>query len=132
MIRRAKNKEEEIGAIYNLINDAAIKGSILARSHDEIGEVINGFYVAVEDERIVGCCAIEVYNRKLAEIRSLVVVSEYRGRGIAKRLVEACLEDAREKGVMEVITITDKDAFFEKTGFKKVLNGQWAMFVKFE
>jgi len=78
----------------------------------------------------VGCCAIEIYNSKLAEVRSLVVLPEYQGRGIGGELVKGCVREARRKGVLEVITITDKDVFFEKNGFNKFLNGQWAMFVK--
>ncbi len=130
MIRKANNSKEDIEAIYEIISVAARENLILPRTVEEIGEVIEGFFVAVEDGCVVGCCAIEIYNEKLAEIRSLAVLPEYQKNGFGQRLVNACVAFAIDRGIREVLTITDKDAFFEKSGFLKTLNGQWAMFMK--
>jgi N-acetylglutamate synthase-like GNAT family acetyltransferase len=45
-------------------------------------------------------------------------------------LVKACLEEAKEKGVYEVLVVTDKVDFFHKLGFRKCLNDQFPMFIK--
>lgn len=130
MIRKARNAD--IDSVYKLIFEAAKIGKILPRSKEELKKVIHHFYVYEMDGIVVGCCALEVYSKKLAEIRSLVVADNYKKQGIGRALVEACLAEAKVKQIFEVLAITDKDAFFEKLGFKKELNGQWPMFLKTE
>jgi ribosomal protein S18 acetylase RimI-like enzyme len=47
------------------------------------------------DGRIVGCGALEITWENLGEIRSVAVVAEFQRRGLGRRLVEACLAEAR-------------------------------------
>lgn len=75
------------------------------------------FFVAEEDGTIVGCCALEVYSQRLAEVRSLAVLTDHQGRGIGSALVAKCLEEARALGIYEVLTITGATSLFEKHGF---------------
>ena len=77
----------------------------------------SAFFVAVTDEKIVGCCALEVYSKRLAEIRSLAVTEKFQAKGIATALIEACMKSAKEKKVYEVLTITGATGLFEKHGF---------------
>lgn len=128
MIRQATSAD--IQQIKQLIDWAAANGKVLAREEKELQEVIHNFFVWVDGVTIVGCCSLEVYNKKLAEIRSLVVSAEYQNKGIGKALIEACMKKAHNLKIYEVLTITDKDVFFEKMGFSKCLNGQWALFVR--
>lgn len=132
MIRKASNTTKEIDDIYSLISLGATGGKILPRSKKEIERIIDSFYVSIDNGRIVGCCALEIYNRKLAEIRSLVVLPSHQGRGIATKFVTKCIEKAKKKNIYEVLAITDRDGFFERLGFSKFINGQWPMFLKFE
>lgn len=129
-IRSAENKREDINSIFELIKNAASSGKILPRSKKEIEEIIDCFFVAEVEGRIAGCVCLEIYNKKLAEIRSLAVMPEFQKLGIGRKLVEACVEKAQKNGIYELLTISDKDAFFEKAGFGKCLNGQWALFMK--
>lgn len=85
------------------------------------------FFVAEEDARIVGCCALEVYSQRLAEIRSLAVLPEFQGRGIARKLIEACIDRAKEKNIYEVLTITGTTTIFEKYGFASFKNERYAL-----
>jgi amino-acid N-acetyltransferase len=85
------------------------------------------FSVAIEDNKIVGCCALEIYSKRLAEIRSLAVEPEYQGRGIATKLVEACLQEAKDKQIYEVLTITGSSSLFEKQGFGTFNNEKYAL-----
>ncbi len=66
--------------------------------------------VAVEAEVVVGTAALEL-ERTLedvalpaheARLRMLAVAPEWRGRGVGRKLVEACLERARAAGKSEV------------------------------
>ncbi|MEN9327639.1 MAG: hypothetical protein RI947_447 [Candidatus Parcubacteria bacterium] len=125
-----KATKADIPQIKKLIDQAAAQGKVLARSLEELTEVVSNFCVCIKDNEIVGCCSLEIYNQKLAEIRSLVVTHEHRRQGIGKELVSYCLEEAKNKHIYEVLTITDKDAFFERMGFSKCLNGQYPMFLR--
>ena len=85
------------------------------------------FFVAEEGGKIVGCCALEVYSQRLAEVRSLAVAKEHQGKGIGTGLIEACLAAAKEKGVQEVLTITSALPLFEKHGFGPFKNEKYAL-----
>lgn len=85
------------------------------------------FFVAEEGGVIVGCCALEIYSQRLAEVRSLAVASAHQGKGIASALVEACVERAKEKEVYEVLSITGTPEFFEKRGFGTFHNEKYAL-----
>lgn len=87
----------------------------------------NEFFIAIENGKTIGCCALEVYSKRLAEIRSLAVASDYQGKGVATELVEACLKEAKKKKVYEVLSVTGALAFFEKRGFKTFNNEKYAM-----
>ncbi len=75
------------------------------------------FFVAIEDNQVVGCCALEVYSKRLAEIRSLAVAADHQGKGIATRLIDRCLTEAKKRKIYEVMTITGAVRLFEKHGF---------------
>lgn len=128
MIR--KTKPNEINAIYELIAIAAKQGQILLRSKEEIGQVLPSFYVAIENDKVVGCCSLEIYSPKLAELRSLAVLPEHQGKKIGRQLVNVCIQEAKEKNIFEILAVTDKVAFFEKLGFSTCLNNQYPMFLR--
>lgn len=128
MIRSAKTTD--IPAIKKLIDEAAKIHKVLPRSEAELKTVIHSFFVWEENGTVIGCCSLEVYSKKLAEIRSLVVDKDHRKKGVGKRLVQTCMEKAKNLQIYEVLTITEKDIFFEKMGFNKCLGGQWALFMR--
>jgi amino-acid N-acetyltransferase len=128
-IRKAKNKSD-ILQIKKLIDWGVKNDSILPRTTKEIKKVLNCFYVCEKDKEIVGCCSLEIYNKKISEIRSLIVHPNYQNRGIGSKLVKACIEEAKRKKIYEVLAITDKVKFFEKLGFRKCINNQCPMFIK--
>jgi len=86
------------------------------------------FSVALIDDKIVGCCALEVYSKRLAEIRSLAVLLEFQGQGIATKLIETCVQEAKDKHIYEVLTITGSTSLFEKMGFGIFSNEKYALF----
>ncbi|MEM9414236.1 MAG: GNAT family N-acetyltransferase [Planctomycetota bacterium] len=69
---------------------------------------------------IVGVCGLSVVWANLAECASLAVDPEYRGHGIGRKLVEVCLQDARDLGIRKVMTLTYEQAFFERCGFSVI------------
>lgn len=91
------------------------------------------FFVAeTPDGRMVGCAALQVYSKRLAEVRSLAVDPEYGLQGVGKRLVEACQARARERGVRQVLAVTSAVGFFEKSGFSTFKQERVALFYDVE
>ena len=60
---------------------------------------------------------------RMFEINDLAVHPDYQGQGIATKLLEACLEEMKKRGIKGVNLITQGDGFlpkfYEKHGFKK-------------
>jgi amino-acid N-acetyltransferase len=124
--------EGDIPAISDLIRPYVDEGLLLARTLDEFGELLPGFFVAVtQDNVIVGCAALEIYSPKLAEVRSLAVSPAAQGHGVGKKLVDACLRRAHAHNVFEVMAITAQDTFFQNCGFDYTLPGsKRALFIQ--
>ena len=85
------------------------------------------FFVALESQKIIGCCALEIYSKRLAEVRTLAVAEKFQGQGVGTALIEACLKKARKKKVYEVLTITGAVSLFEKKGFDTFHNEKYAL-----
>ena len=96
-------------------------GDLLPRTLDELEDLIETCFIATKDDHMVGCAALEIYSRKLAEIRSLAVSPEVQGMGVGKRLVQACVDLAMERNVFEVMAISAEDNFFQRCGFDYTL-----------
>jgi amino-acid N-acetyltransferase len=118
MVRKAKI--EDIKQIQNLINLFAEQDLMLPRSLNELFENIRDFWVAEENHKIIGCCALHVSWDDLAEIKSLAVTKKNQGKGIGKELLSACLSEARQLGAKKVFVLTYKPDYFKKFGFKRV------------
>jgi N-acetylglutamate synthase-like GNAT family acetyltransferase len=123
-------RSNDIPEIAELIEPFVDDGKLLARTYDEFDELLPNFFVAIAEEddgyhepRILGCAALEIYSPKLAEIRSLAVSKDAQGRGVGKMLVDACVQRARERGILEVMAITSSDGFFQACGFDYTLPG---------
>lgn len=119
IIRKAA--KAEIPALSDFIKGFVEQGTLLPRTLDELEELLENFFVADMDGEIVGCAALEIYSRKLAEIRSLAVSEKVRGRGVGKKLVQACVDLAKEHNVFEVMAISASDEFFKACGFDYTL-----------
>lgn len=125
-------RAEDVPGIILLIQSYVDEGKLLARTLNEIDELLPNFFVAVTgDGEIIGCAALEIYSPKLAEIRSLAVSREAQRLGVGRRLVNACVERARLRKVLEVMAITSSDSFFQSCGFDYTLPGEKrALFVQ--
>src|SRR5947207_1372358 len=78
-------------SMQRLINGYADKGAMLHRSLSELYENIRDFFVVEEDGEVVGCGALHVSWKDLAELKSLAVAESSQGRGYGRRLIEACV-----------------------------------------
>jgi amino-acid N-acetyltransferase len=112
---------EDLKALSALIREFVDEGKLLPRTLDELEELMSSFFVAELDGELLGCAALEVYNRKLAEIRSLAVSRRAQGHGVGRKLVQACVDRAKELEIFEVMAISASDEFFRAVGFDYTL-----------
>ena len=124
MIRKAALEDvHEILEVVNLNTDR-----LLGRDRDEILQLLDTFWVAEVDGRIVGCCCLEVYSSKIAELRSLAVMEEYRGRGLGAALTSVAVDEAERRGIPQVLVVTSNREFFQRLNFGPCLNEKYALF----
>lgn len=118
MLRKARI--EDVRAIHGLLmHREEHEGLVLPRSMSQLYSHLRDFLVAVdENDTVIGCCALSLIWDNLAEIRSLVVLPEYRGRKLGRKLVEACLSEAVTLGIYKVYTLTEQEGFFAHLGFE--------------
>jgi amino-acid N-acetyltransferase len=121
VIKLVKAQLSDIDAMQALVIAEVKDGIILNRTEDEVANNIRSYVLAKEGERIVGYTALHIHSKRLAEIRSLIVDTNYRGQNVGKRMVEFTLNEARELGVEEdVLVLTYLPQFFEKLNFHEI------------
>ena len=104
--------------ICDLVNTFARRGEMLPRTLAEVYQNLRDFYVARDGEGLViGCGGLHILWEDLGEIKSLAVREDAQGGGLGKRIVEACVAEARELGLKTAFALTYRPEFFEKLGF---------------
>jgi N-acetylglutamate synthase-like GNAT family acetyltransferase len=98
--------EQDVPAIVALIASGAEVGLLLPRDENSVRVHLEDFTVSEEDGVVIGCAALTPLKPDVAEIRSLIVREEQRGRGIGRALVRALLRHASEVGYDEVVAVT--------------------------
>lgn len=106
--------------------------------HDYIKDVWDDWLVDGDGPLLVGeLDGAAVAVAKLTDLRygegwfqGLRVADQARGRGIARALLERCLELSRERGDRALRLMTDADNYrmhgiVEAAGFRRVFDGQW-------
>ena len=109
--------KKDASAVARLIKPYVADRKLLPRTVKELRALtVNGF-VAEADGQLVGFAAIDIYSRKLAELVCLAVAATHQGHGIGRQLVNACVQRARQKHVLELMAITAAEHFFKECGF---------------
>jgi len=124
MLRKAT--PSDIPNIVQLIDQNLDK--LLPRKPEEIRDLLETFWVVEENGEIVGCCCLEVYSHKIAELRSLAVRSDCRNQGYGELLVGAAVEEAKRRHIPQVLVVTSNPEYFEKHHFGPCLNEKYVMF----
>ena len=120
LIRKAR--VDEVREIQKMLASQAQLGDLLPRSLSELFDNLRDIFVYMDDAKpeIIGTCSMHVCWEDLAEIRSLVVLDPYRGQGIGKKLVEACISEAVTLGLHRIFVLTSQVQFFQRLGFHQV------------
>jgi len=121
MVALVKAKLDDIPAMQALVTQEVKEGVILKRSNDEVATNIRSYVLAKEGEELIGYSALHIHSPRLAEIRSLIVSREQRGKQVGQRLVQYMLDEAEQLGVSrEVLVLTYLPDFFKKMNFFEI------------
>jgi amino-acid N-acetyltransferase len=96
------------------------EGRLLPRHVDEIRRRAAYFVVCEVGGRIRACAELVPLSRDVAEIRSLVVARDLRGRGVATRLVSDVRRRAVEGGFETLCAFAHDARFFVRQNFSMV------------
>jgi amino-acid N-acetyltransferase len=122
MIRKATVRD--VPAIVALVNETAQKGLVLPKSLNQVYQNLRDYVVCEDDGKLVACAALHVLWEDLAEVRSLVVHTQRRGKGMGRQLVATLVKQARELGVPRVFALTYQQEFFVSVGFHLINKDQ--------
>ena len=119
-IRIRKALLPDASAIHALIADYSGDNILLPRTMGEICENVRDFTVAEQNRRVIGCGALHLYGRHLAEVRSIAVARAAQGQNAGSKLVDALLAEARQHQVAQVCLFTRSPEYFGRLGFVEV------------
>jgi len=120
MIEFVKATLLDIPAMQDLVREYVKDGIILDRSDDEVATNIRSYTLAKRKGELIGYLALHIHSLKLAEIRSLIVSSKFRNRGVGLELVKRALSESKTLGVKEVLVLTYLPEFFKRAGFIEI------------
>ncbi|NQU73980.1 MAG: N-acetyltransferase, partial [Candidatus Omnitrophica bacterium] len=78
------------------------------------------FFVFEHKGKVVGCAALHVCWQDLGEVKSLAVLNTRQHKGIGKKLLSACLKEAKRLGLKKIFALTYKPSYFEQFGFREI------------
>lgn len=120
MIEVRPARTSDIKGIHNLIAAFASDGRMLQKETVTLYESVQEFIVAVEDGVVVGCGALHVLWEDLAEVRSVAISENLRGKGIGNQILENIIKRAYELGLSRIFCLTFETKFFGRHGFVEI------------
>jgi len=121
MLELVKAKLSDIPTMQEMVVSEVKEGIILNRAEDEVATNIRSYVLAKDNGKLIGYAALHIHSKRLAEIRSLIVDEQYRGKGVGQDIVNFTLNEAKVIGVEEdVLVLTYLPQFFEKLGFNEI------------
>jgi len=89
---------------------------------EDFEEIKSNFIVAIYEDKIVGCITHRVLDKDVIQIKSVVVVKAYRGKGIGRKLNLEKIKSAKENGFREAYvgifkTNETGNALYKSLGF---------------
>lgn len=110
----------DVPTMHRLVNEHAEAGLMLPRPLSELYENLRDFWVVDAGGRVAACCALHINWSDLAEVRSLAVDQAHQRQGLGRVLVNACLAEAREMGIVRAYALTREPDFFQRLGFSMI------------
>lgn len=114
-------KTSDVKGIRKLIDTYAPQRRILSKETVTLYESVQEFVVAVDGDEVVGCGALHVLWEDVAEVRTVAVNEELRGKGIGHQILELLISRAEAVGVKKLFCLTFETEFFGRHGFKEIV-----------
>jgi len=100
--------------LYNLLNP-----------EDSIVNLGGEIFFAIMNDAAIGTSAMIPYKKGVYELAKMTVHKNYRGNGISKKLLEACVDFAKQKNAKEIFLISNSSLLvarelYNKYGFCEV------------
>lgn len=117
---------DDIDAIYEWIYLQADSAKLLPLTKKELKEKIDNFLVLecldkeLGSRQAIGCGALDVYNKDLAELRTIVIDKAHQKKGGGKILIHAIESKAEQLAIKRLIALTYVPIFFHKLGYSTV------------
>jgi putative acetyltransferase len=94
--------------------------------NDPVGHVINSgghIFMAIADNRPIGCCALLFLKPGVFELAKMSVAEQYRGRGIGRKVLEYTIAQARALGAKSLFLASNSMLanaihLYESLGFR--------------
>jgi putative acetyltransferase len=86
------------------------------------------YYVVEIDNKIIGGCGIRKLDgadNRICELQRMFLLPETRGKGVGKKLIELCINDAKRFNYKKIYLESLKQmsgaiALYERSGFKRI------------
>jgi amino-acid N-acetyltransferase len=113
-------RTHDIKGIRQLIDSYAPQGRLLSKETVTLYESVQEFTVAVEGDQVVGCGALHVLWEDLAEVRTVAVADNLRGKGVGHQILDSIIARAQTIGVKRIFCLTFETKFFGRHGFEVI------------
>jgi amino-acid N-acetyltransferase len=113
-------RTSDIKGIRQLIDSDAPQGRLLSKETVTLYESVQEFTVAVEGDQVVGCGALHVLWEDLAEVRTVAVAENLRGKGVGHKILDSIIDRADKIGVKRIFCLTFETKFFGSHGFEVI------------
>jgi amino-acid N-acetyltransferase len=113
-------RTSDIKGIRQLIDSYAPQGRLLSKETVTLYESVQEFTVAVEGDQVVGCGALHVLWEDLAEVRTVAVAENLRGKGVGHQILDSIVARAQAIGVKRIFCLTFETKFFGRHGFEVI------------
>ena len=118
VIRPARTSDVKI--IRELVDMYAPDRRLLSKATVTLYEDVPEFLIVEHDGVAIACGAVHVMWEDLAEVRTVAVAPEFRGKGVGSFLLTSLMDRARDLGVKRVFCLTFETEFFTSHGFVEI------------
>ena len=113
-------KTSDIKEIRTIIDTYSLQRRLLSKETVMLYEDVQEFFVAENDNKVIGCGALHVLWEDLGEVRTVAVVEEFRGQNIGHQIMSAIIDRAQSLGLKRLFCLTFETGFFGKHGFTEI------------
>lgn len=114
-IRRGTPGQAE--AMHALITASLDEGHLLPRTLDDLRRHAERFLVIMAGDTLVGCAELAPLSGTVAEVRSLVIAADHRGKRLGPALIESLGTTARREQFGTLCAFTHEPTHFVRLGF---------------